>query len=90
MFKQDACDYFPMLARDARGLLNWRDMALLGGALGGAIGIHQDWDEDTRDYVRESPIRWGHATHTLGHFGEPQYQIPVILGVYGYSLWSRG
>ncbi len=89
LFKQEACDYFPMLVRDAKGLLNWRDAAVLGAALGGAIGIHQDWDEDTRDYVRESPIRWGHATHALGHFGEPQYQIPAILGVYGYSLWTE-
>jgi hypothetical protein len=88
VFGQDRQDFFPMLARDARGLVNWHDMALLGGSLGGAIAVRQAIDDNVRDYQRDHPDRWGKASETLGILGEVQYQVPVLLGVYGYSLYS--
>ena len=89
VFRHDRRDFFPMLARDAKGLLNVQDLAVLGGALGGAIAIRQDWDDEVREYVREHPERWGEGSRTLGTFAEPQYQIPVLLGIYGYSLHAE-
>lgn len=78
-----------MLGRDFKGLVNWRDMALTGAALGGALAIRQDIDFEVRDYVQEHPQRWGHSSKMLGYVGEVQYQVPVLLGVYGYSLYSE-
>jgi hypothetical protein len=86
VFRQDRGDFFPMLARDAKGLVNWRDMALLGGSLGAAIAIRQDVDDEVREYTFEHPDRWGQGSQALGKLGEAQYQVPVLLGVYGYSL----
>ena len=77
-----------MLARDTRGLANWRDLALLGGSLGGAIVVREEWDDKVRDYSRDHTDRWGNTSENLGVLGEVQYQVPVILGVYGYSLYS--
>jgi hypothetical protein len=87
-FLQDRQDFFPMLARDARGLVNCRNVVLLGGALGGAIAVRHDVDGEVRDYVEEHPKRWGNLSDGLGIMGEAQYQIPVLLGVYGYSVYS--
>jgi hypothetical protein len=89
VFRQDREDFFPMLARDAKGLINWHDLALLGGALGGAIAIRQDLDGEVRKDTEEHPVRWGEGSEVLGYMGEVQYQVPVLLGVYGYSLSSE-
>jgi hypothetical protein len=89
VFRQDRGDFFPMLARDAQGLLNWRDMALLGGSLGAAIALRKDADDEVRGFTEDQPERWGKASETLGIFGEVQYQVPVLLGVYGYSLHTE-
>lgn len=88
VFREDRRDFFPMLGRDFAGLANWHDMAVLGGALGGAIAIHQDLDDEVREYVQEHPQRWDNGSKMLGYIGEVQYQVPVILGVYGYSLYA--
>jgi hypothetical protein len=89
VFRQDREDFFPMLARDAKALVNWHDMALLGGALGGAIAIRQDLDDEVREFTEDHPDRWGKASEVLGVLGEVQYQVPVLLGVYGYSVQSE-
>jgi hypothetical protein len=89
VFRQDRADFFPMLARDAKGLLNFEDLAVLGGALAGAIVIRQDLDDEVREFTLEHPERWGKGSKTLGYLGEVQYQVPVLLGVYGYSLHAE-
>ncbi len=89
VFREDRRDLLPMLARDANSLLNWQDLTILGAALGGSIAIRQDTDDEVREYVYEHPERWGNATHTLGVLGDVKYQVPVLLGVYGYSLHSE-
>lgn len=78
-----------MVARDAKGLWNWRDATLTGAALGGALAIRHKWDDDVRDYVEDHPQRWNHSSKMLGYVGEVQYQVPVLLGVYGYSVYSE-
>ncbi len=78
-----------MLARDTAALWNFQDMAILGGALGGAIAIHQDLDDQVREYTREHPDRWGNASRTLGLMGEAQYRVPILVGVYGYGCMPR-
>ena len=85
VFRSDLRDFSSMLGRDARGLVNCRDLSLLAGALGGAIAIRQDWDDEVREYAGEHPDRWGKGSEALGYLGDV-YQVPVLLGVYGYSI----
>src|SRR5690606_9680775 len=53
VFRQDRADFFPMLTRDAKGLVNWRDMAVLGGSLAGSIVVREELDDEVRDYTRD-------------------------------------
>ncbi|MCA9068913.1 MAG: phosphatase PAP2 family protein [Planctomycetaceae bacterium] len=89
VFREDRRDFFPMLWRDTKGLVNWHDMALTGAALGGALAVRQDIDFEVRHYVEEHPQRWSHSSKMLGYVGEVQYQVPVLLGVYGYSVYTE-
>jgi len=85
-FKGD-CEGFPSLLRDnAKGLANWHNAALLTVALAGAIGMRQDLDEQILDKTARHPERWGKGSRVLGNLGEPQFQIPVLLSLYGLSL----
>jgi hypothetical protein len=74
------------LKKDARGTANWNNAAIVGTALGGAIGMRQGLDNDIRKNTARHSERWGHGSQTLGKFGEPQYQIAAlaVLGVYSY------
>lgn len=88
-WRADCDDFFPMLREDALGVINWNNAALLGIALGGAIGIRQDLDDQVREQVARHPQRWGEATNAFGRFGDVQYQVPVLLALYGWSVHER-
>lgn len=87
------CDFrnaLPTLWSDTKGIVNWNNALILTAAGGVAIGIRQsNLDQRVREEVVEHPERWGHASQTLGKFGEVKYQAPVMLGVYGYSVWTQ-
>ncbi len=84
--RDDWHQYGAMLIDDACGLANCQNGLLIGGWLAASIAIRQDLDGEVRANVRRHPERWGDATHALGVLGEPQYQIPAILLVYGCSI----
>ncbi len=88
-FQDDWHRYLPVLRDDAVGLVNWNNAAVLGAALAAAIGVRQDLDDQVRQNTARHPERWGDLSHTLGQFGEVQYQVPVILGLYAYSLKAQ-
>lgn len=79
------------LWRDAKGVVNWNNGLVLAGAGAIAIALHEtDADQEVRDWVAEHPNRWGrHTDNVLGNLGEARYQAPVLLGLYGYSVWSQ-
>ena len=85
-FRDDLHRSLPVLRDDAFGLVNWNNAAILGTALGAAIGIRQDLDGQVREYTARHPERWGDLSLALGRIGEVQYQAPVLLGLYAYSL----
>lgn len=74
---------------DALGIVNWNNALLLTAAAGASIAIHQDIDGEVREEVRRHPNRWNGASETLGKFGDVPIQIPSILAVYTYSLWTQ-
>lgn len=78
------------LWEDAKGIVNWNNTLILGAAAGLAIVFREsDADREVREWVNKHPNRWGKAGQTLGEFGNFEYQAPVLLGVYGYSVWAQ-
>jgi hypothetical protein len=88
-WRADARGLFPMLWADTKSLFNWRSGIALGAAAGGAVAIRENLDGRVREHTARNPLRWGEGSEVLRQFGEFQYQVPVIAGVYGMSLWTE-
>jgi hypothetical protein len=88
-FRNDVRDLWPMLRDDACSVVTWKNAIILGVATGGAIAIRQDWDGQVRAETAEHPDRWGETSQVLRQFGEATWQVPVMFGVYGYSVWQQ-
>ena len=88
-FRDDVSRFWPRLRDDTRGLVNWNNAILLGGALGGALALRSDVDGDVRRDTARHPARWSDGTKVLEKFGDPTYQLPVLAGLYAYSLKQR-
>jgi hypothetical protein len=84
--RDDLGEFLPLLKGDARGVVNWNNAAILGGALAAAIAIRQDLDGDVRNNTARYPQRWGNGSETLGDVGDARYQVPVLLAIYGVSV----
>ena len=89
-FGNDFHNAWPTLWRDTQSLVTWNNALILTAAGGLAIGFRKsDIDQHVRDEVAEHPQRWGNGTRILGNVGDIAYQAPVMLGVYGYSVWKQ-
>lgn len=78
-------DLLERLGDDAVGATNWNNAAILGVALGGALGVRNNLDNDVRESVARDPLRWGDGSRRLGNVGEPQYQAAGLAIMYGIS-----
>jgi hypothetical protein len=85
----DVHELLPMLAHDARDLVTWPNVLILGAGIGGSLAIRENADGDVRAYVAQSPDRWNDASEVLRQFGEAQWQVPALACAYGLSLWSQ-
>ena len=85
-FRNDLTHTWSQLRDDARGVVNWNNAAILGGALGAALVLRADVDGDVRRDTARHPARWGNGTEFLEKFGDPVYQVPVLAGLYAISL----
>ncbi len=47
--------FLPRLGRDACGIINWNNAAILGVALGGSLAIRSELDDSVRNYTAEHP-----------------------------------
>ncbi len=88
-FRSDMHHAWRTLGDDAKSVLTWKNMAVLGIGAGAAVAIHQDWDGKVRDYTAEHPSRWGQASQGIGYLGDFTVQIPALAGLYAYSLWDQ-
>jgi hypothetical protein len=88
-----ACDLqhgLPRLWCDAKGVVNWNNALILTAAGGLAIVLREsEVDREVREKVAEHPLRWGDGSQALGKLGTVNVQAPVLLGLYGYSVWSQ-
>ena len=46
--KKDVTEFWPMVGQDAKQIVNSRNAALLGVALGGSLVVREELDEDVR------------------------------------------
>jgi membrane-associated phospholipid phosphatase len=82
--------FLPRLGSDAWGVVNnINNLAILGVGVAGTIAIRDNWDSPVRNWTAEFPDRWGEGSKVIGNFGVAQYQIPVILAAYGYTVWAQ-
>ena len=78
-----------MLWNDAKSIVTWPNVVVLGAAAAGAVAIRDNLDHRVRDYTAESPLRWGEGSVVLRQFGEYSYQVPFLAGVYALGLWTE-
>ena len=45
--------------------------------------------ETVNNWTAEHPDRWGEGSKIIGNFGVAQYQIPVILRAYIYTVYTQ-
>lgn len=87
--REDVRTLFPTLWRDAKATVTWKNVLVLGAAAGGAIALRDHADGAVRDWTAEHPSRWGSIDDFFRNIGEPAVQVPVMFGVYGYSVWKQ-
>lgn len=74
---------------DAQAIWNWNNAALLGGGLAASLGMRHRLDQEIREATAAHPERWGEWTQVLGGFGEAQYQVAGLFGLYLHSLHTQ-
>lgn len=88
-FKDDIMGLPSMFWNDAKSIVTWPNAIVLGAAAAGAVWIRDDLDQKVRYETAEHPLRWGEGSVVLRQFGEYSYQVPVLAGIYGLSLWTQ-
>ena len=88
-FRSDSHNMWNTLLDDTKGLVTWKNAAILGIATGSAISMHQSWDGKVRDYTAKNPDRWGETGKSIGYLGDFSVQIPLLVGLYSFSLWDQ-
>jgi membrane-associated phospholipid phosphatase len=88
-YVDDAWSFLPRLGRDALAVANWNNLAILGVALGGSLAVRGTLDGTVNNWTAEHPDRWGEGSKIIGNFGVAQYQVPVILGAYIYTVYAQ-
>lgn len=88
-WREDLSHAWVRLRSDVAGVLQPNNLIVLGVAGGGAAAIHQDWDGNVRDWTRTHPKRWGEASDVLQHAGSFTVHVPVMAGLYLWSLKSQ-
>jgi hypothetical protein len=78
-----------MLWDDNCALYNWPNAIVIGAAAGASVAIRDNWDQRVRYETAEHTLRWGEGSKVLRQFGEFSYQLPVLTGIYGLSLWCE-
>ena len=88
-YVDDAWTFLPRLGHDALAVANWNNLAILGVALGGSLAVRSTLDNTVNNWTAEHPDRWGQGSKIIGDFGVAQYQVPVILGAYIYTVYTQ-
>ncbi len=84
--RRDVVDFWPMVGQDAKQVVTARNAAILGVALGGALVVREELDDDVRRNTAQHPQRWGDTSEFLGYLGNAEAQVPVLLAIHASSL----
>lgn len=88
--QSDLPEFLPTLWDDTLALATWKNAVVLGVAGGSAVALRQSGlDEEVRDDTLHHEDRWGGGDIALRQFGDFTYQVPLLAGLYGYSLWQQ-
>jgi membrane-associated phospholipid phosphatase len=74
------------LVDDLGSLATWENAAFLSTAAGGAILLRNQVDDRVEQYVAEHPAAWGSASRVLNRTGEAVVHVPLLVGLYSFSL----
>lgn len=90
VMRDDLHSIFPTLRDDAIAVYtDPGNLTFLGLSLAATIGIRQDADDEVREYTLEHPGRWGRANDWIEPIGNTSVQLPVLFGLYGYSVYTE-
>lgn len=88
-FREDYSNLLGVFNSDFQALLEWRNFAYLGIAIGGTILTSEFLDDQVADNVAEHPKRWGTASEVLELMGEFPVQFPALSAFYYLSLRNQ-
>ena len=77
------------LSQDLRSLASWENAAFLTAAAGGAAMLRTHVDGQVQQDVAQHHGSWGGASHALNRAGEAVVHVPLLAGLYSYSLYSQ-
>lgn len=88
-FREDIGHAWYRLKDDIVGIMQPRNLAVLGMSAAGAIAIHQDLDGQVRDHTARHPRQWREGDEVLGVMGDVFVQGPVLVGLYFWSIKAQ-
>ena len=77
------------LVQSLRALPTWENAAFLTLAAGGSLSLRGQVDHAVQQDLAEHGPYWNGASQALNHAGEAIVHIPLLAGMYSYSLYTQ-
>ncbi len=77
------------LSDDLRSLATWENAAFLSVAAGGSVLLREHVDQEVHQNIAQQGSYWGGASRVLNRAGESVVHVPLLAGLYSYSLYTQ-